>query len=421
MKPRQNTTSYFFVLIIATIVVGLIAGISGSASALLLHWIQHIAYGYNIHHIISNESFLQGVETTSAGQRVLLLTTCGFTAGFGWYALHRFGQPLIGLKLAINSHRPHLPAISTLSHVLLQTITIALGSPLGREVAPRELSALLTSWFTRCIKLRPKEARILFACGAGAALGAMYNVPLAGAIFSIEVLLKRFNIATILPALTTSAIAVMVAWAFIGNQPLYHLPSFSWDYALLSWSVLMGPVLGYLAFWFIRIANLAQQKTIYDWRFPFMCIGNFFLLGLFAIYFPAILGNGKSSVQLEFYNATSLSLTFTLLVLRTLAVWSSFWVGARGGLLTPSLAMGALLGSIGGYFWNLFWPNPTPGMYAVIGATAFLAAAQNMPITALIIICEFTDIPVNLVTPLALAVVSSMLTEKILRFYYKTI
>lgn len=408
-QPRQtNTKRSLPVLFVVTIMVGIGSGLGGMFLALLLHYVQHIAYGYSPTLIISDESFLEGVRSASLERRIIVLTLCGLIAGLGWWAVHRYGKPLISIATAVKSTKPQMPIPATMAHILLQIITIALGSPLGREVAPREISALFSGWLSAKAGLTLKDTQIMIACGAGAGLAAVYNVPFGGAIFTLEVLLCTFAWSALIPALATSVIAVVVAWVGLGDEPLYHLPTFTISYSLVTWSILTGPIFGYCAYWFKHIATIAHKKSRHDWQLPIFCILNFSMIGFLAIYFPALLGNGKSPAQIEFSDLIGFGVTAMLLILRTLITWSSLRAGAQGGLLTPSLANGALLAALLGRLWNLLWPDSPLGAFAVIGATAFLASAQKMPITAIILIVEFTRINFNFLIPILFAVAGSV-------------
>ena len=114
---------------------------------------------------------------------------------------------------------------STTVHALLQIVTVALGSPLGREVAPREIGSALAGWLSRRAGLSVAQSRIMVACGAGAGLAAVYNVPLGGAVFVLEVLLGTFGWPALVPAIVTSSIAALVAQVGLGNEHQYLVPS----------------------------------------------------------------------------------------------------------------------------------------------------------------------------------------------------
>ena len=154
---------------------GVAAGIGGMLVALLLHLVQHVAYDYSLGSLIGSESFLEGVSASSPARRFIVLLLCGFVAGIGWLAVYRFGRPLVSVSKAVNSIAARMPALTTAAHALLQTVTVAMGSPLGQEVAPREIGALLATNLSGRLRLGEEERRILIACGAGGGLAAVYN------------------------------------------------------------------------------------------------------------------------------------------------------------------------------------------------------------------------------------------------------
>ena len=126
-------------------------------------------------------------------RRIVAIVAGGAVAGFGWWLLGRYGQRRVSIAAAVANPCVPMPAGTTTIHALLQIVTVALGSPLGREVAPREMGALGAGMVARKLRLLEDETRTLIACGAGAGLAAVYNVPLAGALFSLEVMLLSFS------------------------------------------------------------------------------------------------------------------------------------------------------------------------------------------------------------------------------------
>ncbi|ARB92548.1 chloride channel protein [Legionella longbeachae] len=405
----QYRASRWPLLFFATVVIGIFSGFGGMFLAILLHFLQHLAYEHTVFPILGNESFLFVASVATPSMRVIILLLCGFIAGFGWWAVFRYGRPLVSIASAIKSPRPYMPIKTTVAHVLLQIITVALGSPLGREVAPREFAATFACWLTNKMKLHPKESRILVACAAGAGLAAVYNVPFGGAMFTLEVLLGSFHLFAVIPAITTAAIAVVISWIGLGNQSLYHTPFLVLDTSVVVWAIISGPLFGFTAYWFKEMTIRAQSRAPRDWKIIVCCLLNFFLIGLMSIYFPEILGNGRSAAQLGFDgNMLGLGVAIALFILRVLIVCTSIQAGASGGLLTPSLANGALMAVILGILWNYMWPGISISAFAVIGGAAFLAAAQKMPITAIVLIIEFTGINFSFFIPILLAVAGSI-------------
>jgi H+/Cl- antiporter ClcA len=414
---RQSTPSGrspLTVLTAVTLLTGLGAGLGGMLLALLLHWIQHVAYGYSIDHVISSESFLQGVSASAPERRVLVLTACGLVAGIGWWTLYRFGRPLVSIKKAIQADDPRMPIVSTTVHALLQIVTVGLGSPLGREVAPREIGSTWAGWLSHRAGLSPAESRVMVACGAGAGLAAVYNVPLGGAVFVLEVLLGSFGWSVLVPAIVTSALAAVVAWVGLGNEHQYQVPQLALTSPLIVWSVVCGPLFGAAAWGFTRLTTRARADAPKDWRLPALVLINFAVIGVLAIYFPQLPGNGKGPASLAFDSGLTIGLAATLLILKVAITVSSLRAGAEGGLLTPGLANGALLAIVLGGLWNLVWPGTSSGAFALVGAAAFLGASMQMPITAIVLIIEFTRASHDFLIPILLAVAGAVATFKLI-------
>ncbi|NKI76038.1 chloride channel protein [Dickeya sp. CFBP 2040] len=406
--------------IVALLSTGILAGIGGLLLALLLHAIQHLAYGYSLDHIISEESFLQGVSAAEPIRRVIVLLLCGLVAGLGWYALYRYGRRLVSITAALQAEKPDMPVKETIIHVLLQITTVALGSPLGREVAPRELGALAATHLCHALRMTPEDTRLLIACGAGGGLAAVYNVPLGGALFVVEVLLARVHIKTSLAALLTCSLAALVARIGLGDEYQYHL-SLPLDVSgnLTVWALLTGPLFGGVAWLFVRLTRHARQHSPQNARLIITNLLNFALLGLLVIILPQLAGNGKGPAELSFTNQLSVSMALLLLGCKVLVQWSSLRAGAQGGLLTPGLANGALLAIALGGIWSWFFPHNQPGAYAVIGAAAFLATSMKMPITSLVLIIELTRINNDFFVPMALCIAGAVSTNALIEKKYR--
>ena len=400
-KPR------WLILSAVTVTVGIASGLGGMALGLLLHFMQHVAYGYELHSIVSHETFLEGVSAASPVRRLAALCACATVGGIGWWALYRFGRPLVSIGKAVRDNGQSMPLLSTICHDLLQIITVALGSPLGREVAPRELGAALATRLSDRAGLDAEKRRIMIACGAGAGLAAVYNVPLGGAMFTLEVLLGTLGLSALLPALTTSVIAALVAWIGLGNVTQYSLPRLTISPSLMGWSIASGPVFGFSAYWFVRTAGAVRARAPRNWRLLVWSALAFPAIGLLAIPFPQLLGNGKGVAQEGFDSDLGLALAATLFVLKLLVTLGALRAGAAGGLLTPGLALGGLLGVVLGGLWNYVWPYVPFGAFALVGSAAFLASSMKMPLTAIVVTLEFTRVGHDFLFPIALATAGS--------------
>ena len=395
-------------LAFATVAVGIVAGLSGTGLGLLLHFVQHIAYGYGFEALQAHESFLEGVVAAPPLRRFVVLCICGVVGGIGWWALYRFGRRLVAVNDAANNPSRKMPILSTCVHGVLQIVTVGLGSPLGREAAPREVAASFAGWLSSRFRLNAEQSGIMIACAAGAGLAAVYNVPLGGALFSLEVVLGSCALPAVVAALATSVIATLIAWAGLGNEPTYVIGPLVISRSLVVWSVVTGPLFGVLAYAFRRAAETARKSAPRDRRLILLCGLVLPAIGLLAIPLPQLLGNGKGMEQMGLGNLLGPSLAAILFLLKLLVTLAALRAGMSGGLLTPGLALGGTFGIVLGAIWNHAWPTMPGAAYAIVGSAAFLASSSKMPLTAIALIMEFTRVGHDFLIPIFLAVVGSL-------------
>lgn len=407
---KEVRSSSLIKLACVCVAVGIIGGFLGTLLIIMDYCIEHLAYGYTPVWTLRHVDFLDEVLHASSLRRVMVVVLSGLIAGIGWFLLYKYGGKLVKIEDVVQSKEPKIPVLTTLIDSLLQLVTISLGSPLGREVAHRKVSMVFSGWFLLKTGLNLKETQIMLACGAGAGFAAGYNIPLGGALFVSEVLLGSFRLSTIIPACVSSFIAASITWITFGNVVQFHLPEYSLDWSLLIWSCCVGPFLGLSAYGFNQLNYQLSQEVKPNWQVPVFCVLSFTFIGILSMYYPALLGNGRSLAQIGFDHASSLSTIAILLILRLLIIGLVLRSGVRGGILTPSIANGALLGAGLGLLWNMIWPSLPLGAYALIGAGAFLAAARNMPITAPVILCELTGMRYIFLMPTLLAVIGSCVT-----------
>lgn len=394
-------------LAVITALVGISGGIAGIAVWLALQLIQFVAFGYGF------GGHLEAADAPSGLNRFLAITAAGVLTGVAWWALRRWGRSIVSVTAAVDGAR--MPALATLANAGIQILAVGLGASIGKEVAPREVGAWLAQLVTRRAGLTPRETRILVACGAAAGLAAVYDVPLGGALFAVEVLLGEISLATALPAFATSAVAAIVARLVIPDEVLYDVPAMHLTPSLLVWAIVVGPVLGLAGVGFVKLTNRLQGIAPKGWHLLVVLPVVFALVGLIAIPFPEILGNGRAlglvamNTALDddsFAGLSPIVLLLLLGVLRTVTTTATIGAGAVGGTLTPSIAIGAAIGGGLGGAWLLLWPADGPSLaaFAFVGAAAFLATTMRAPFTALVLVVEFTQQGVEILVPSLLAI-----------------
>lgn len=384
---------------LALTMVGITGGLVGIVLTELLHFMQHHAYGYALDG--GHQSFREGVEAAAPLRRFYALLACGVAAGGGWWLLKRYGKPLVGIKASLAKPLEGLPFAATVGHALLQIVTVGLGSPLGREVAPREMTAAFASLWVRRLGLDEDGARLLIACASGAGLAAVYNVPLAATLFILETMLGVWTRQAVTAALFCSVLATAVSRMGLGDMQQYSV-GLQIDRPLLWWSAAAGPLLGTVAVLFQRTTGPFPFLARGDRRIMAVAVLSFALIGLMSVWFPAILGNGKAGNQLVFGGLIGWQDSLQLAVLKWLAVLLALAAGAYGGLITPSMMLGGTLSFASAALWNAFLPAMPSESAAVVGAAVFLGVSLKMPLTAVVFVLELTRAPVALLMPLCL-------------------
>ncbi len=400
---------------LSIVAVGIFGGISGLVLTIILHGVQHIAFNYSY---ADHFTFLEALYQTTPLHRVLVLAACGLVGGLGWVCIHRYGSPLRSIKEVVSSSDVvKMPVKTTICHGLLQIITVGMGSPLGREVAPREVSVALTTWWLDISKLGldGKTCKILLACASGAGLAAVYNAPLSATVFILETLLLEWSVASLCAALITCFIATTIVRLGIGDIVQYPLSSVAFSDWIIVWALIAGPILA-LGVHALRksttlIPNFAKNK--------FSMVGvsvlAFTAIGLMSIYYPEILGNGKAGNELTFIDDITWKGSLALFAAKWISILLADTAGAYGGRITPSMMLGSTSSLVLAVVWNVALPgsmNISVPVAAITGGTVFLGLAQKMPYTSIIFLLELTRLSPSYAFPMCATMGIALLTLK---------
>jgi H+/Cl- antiporter ClcA len=381
------------------VVIGLVAGLAGAALILLLHALEHLAWSYRL------GTFLHAVKQVSAAHRVIVLLIAGVIAGIGAIAIGRlrgFGGGEVSEALWVeDGQMATRPAVS---RGVLSIVIVALGASLGREGAPQLTGAAFASWVCEKAGIPRWQRRLLVACGAGAGMAAVYNIPLGGALFALEVLLGTITLPLVLPALLTTMVATAVAWIALPNSPTYHIPPYGVTGSQIVWAAIVGQLAGLAAVAWVRLIAHVHRLRPQGRRRIVAPIVVLTALGVTAIAYPQLLGNGQDTVQLAILGGLGVTLLLALVVLKPIMTAACLGSGAPGGLFTPTLTYGVLFGGLLGHAWSVLWPGTAAGSYALIGGGAVLAASMQGPLAAVVIMIELAHNTDLLMVPLLLAV-----------------
>ncbi len=390
-------TVRFWLLVIAT---GVATGLLGVAMMILLRAVETLAFGDQ------SAGFLASVERATPVHRILVLIVGGIVGGIGWYALRRWGDwGSTHVDNEVWTGQALLSFRRSFGSSVLSEIVVGAGASLGREAAPKLLGAASASLFARWSGLSIGQRRLLVACGAGAGMGAVYNVPLGGALITAELLYGSLALPAILPALATSGIATVVAWVYLPIRPTYsNVPAFQVTWSHIVFAVIAGPLMGVIAAAYVRMIGWVSHHQL---KGRWVLVGPavaFTVLGVLAVWYPQLLGNGQDIAQQAFLATAGFAVVALAVgLLKPVVTALCLGGGATGGLFTPTLASGAALGAAMGAGWSLIMPGQPIGSYALIGATAMLGAAMQTPLAALALVIELTHTADTLIVPMVLA------------------
>ena len=335
---------YNFRLFLAVILQGIVSGLSGIFLHYLLEIVESLAFGQSENH----SGFLtDGVSSLRIGLSLIIV---GLSSSLVWYFLQKKSQIFsIKAQMKDETSQYKLHFLRQLFHSIWQIIAVGGGAPIGKEAAPREIGTLFAGQIVKICFLSKKDQIFLLACGAGAGLAAVYQVPLTSVFFVFETLgialsIKRF----VLVGLTTY-VSTHIAGLVISDQALYQIPVITWSLKQIWIIPLLLLFLTPLAWLFGRLSKAVSSNRIKDKRILLTLPSAFlFLIGL-ASYFPHLLGNGRMMAQ-EVLNGSNGKTVLLLFILKALVVLITLWAGAYGGTLTPSFALGmagaALFGMI---------------------------------------------------------------------------
>ncbi|MCW2708002.1 MAG: Chloride channel core [Frankiales bacterium] len=387
----------FWVALLAT------AGAAGGLGALMmfvLQQVQHLAYGYR------SGSFAAAVDRAPTWRPLLALMVGGVVCGPAWYLLRRRTTGNSDVDDSLWTGSGDLAFPRSLGTGVISEIAVGAGASLGREAAPKLLGAASGSVLARWLRLDPGQCRLLVACGAGAGMGAVYNVPLGGALITAELLLGQLSLPVIIPALVCSAAATVVSWVYLPQTLTYvGVPSMAVRPSQLVFALVVGPIVGLASVVFVRLVGWSSHRQLTGRWVLVGPLAALTVLGLLAMPYPLLLGNGKDLIQLAFVGDLrgGLLALLALTLLKPLATVMCLGSGASGGLFTPVMSTGAVLGLLLGRLWLDVWPGPAVASLVIIVAAAMTGAAMQAPLSALVLVLELTGTTQSILIPMIVA------------------
>lgn len=392
LARRSPAENMFLALIPLT---GAATGLAAVAIAHIIAFLQKLFWG-------SGQNLLDAAMQTSWNHRILVLTVGGVMVGLIGYLckVETRGAGTAGLIQALALRGGAISLRQTVPRVWAGIFTVAAGGALGREGPMTQLGGALGSWAAWRCKLSSAQRRVLACSTAAAAIAAVYNAPIGGSLFAMEVLIGSFALEIFGPVVVASVISTLIFRSAMGDLPRFMIPEVLKEgYRLVSgWELLaylgLGVLGGIVSVLFVKslfwTEDLFKKARIPEPARP--AIG-FALVGILAVWYPHVLGNGYEPVNLALSDNLDLRLLLILPLVKLAATAFTFGAGGAGGLFMPTLMIGALLGGAFGTGLHHWLPDITagPGAYALVGMAAVLAGTTYAPLTAIMMIFEQTD------------------------------
>ncbi|MFQ5895015.1 MAG: chloride channel protein [Nitrospinota bacterium] len=402
-KSGRNVITERTLLIAVAAGIGVLGGLGAVVFRLLIGFFQGYFLGYKGGDLLAHLLALPWY------QRLLAPAAGGLLVGPMVYFLAReakgHGVPEVMEAVALKGGtiRPRVAVVKSLA----SSLCIASGGSVGREGPIVQIGSAIGSTVGQIFRASSAKKRLFVGCGAAAGIAGTFNTPIAGALFSLEVILGDFGIMTFSPLVVSSVAAVVVSRHFLGDSPAFVVP----PYALVSvYEFIPYTLLGILA----GVLSIAYTKAVYFAEDSFetlpkvppyllACAGGLGV-GLLGVFAPHVFGVGYETTERALAGNLAWYLLFLLPLVKILATSITLGSGGSGGIFAPSLFIGAGLGGSLGKAWAALFPamGAPSGAYAMVGMGAIVAGATHAPITAVVIVFEMTS-DYSIILPLMVA------------------
>jgi len=418
----KGSRAVFMILIAALIGVG--GGFGAVGFRYLIRAVQLVAFGSSHYDL--------DVVGRIPWYLLVALPAIGLVVVFPmvtWFAKETKGHGVPEVMEAVALRGSVIRPRIVLIKALASAICIGTGGSVGREGPIVQIGSAFGSAIGQLLRIPAGRVRTLVGCGAAAGIAGTFNAPIAGALFSVEVILGDFGVPQFSPIVISSVVSTIVSRHFLGDTPAFHVPVYRLvsAYELVPYAVL-GLLAAFVGVGFnalvYRTEDLFNTARVPEIAKP--VIGGL-IIGLMALIFPHVLGVGYETIEMALAGQMAWYVLLALVFCKLAATCVTLGAGGSGGIFAPSLFLGAMTGGFLGTGLHHFFPSITAGggAYAMVGMGAVVAAATHAPLTAMIIIFEMTG-NYKIIPPLMIACViatvlsmrlkaSSIYTEKLRR------
>lgn len=369
-----------------------------------LAWLYATAYRAN--------SVVSAMTSLPGWLRLAVPAAGGLVAGLVARWRQGAGQGVSNVMEAVALGHLRLSLRTTLSRVLSSWAAIAAGMSIGREGPLIEFGGSLGSAVGRAFRMSTDQARVLVAAGTSAGFAAAYNTPFSAVLFVFETIAGVAAPALILPVMVATVVATTITRTVAGGGPIYGQRTFTFEPTVELFSFAGLAVLAAVAASAFKAVLEVFERFVdrHPVSQPFRSAFGGVLVGSLIVFWPQVAGNGYEPLNLILDGRMAVAGVLVLMAAKIVATGLSVASGVPGGIFTPTLLVGASLGTVWARAAASFLPiAPDPGSYALVGMAAATAASIHAPLTAAVLVFELSGdylivVPLMLVTVMATAV-----------------
>lgn len=418
---RRFFRNEHLILSVLALVIGGVSALGAVAFRLGIGSVQFLGFGF------TSELVLTGTRVLPWWQILLVPTIGGLAVGV---FLDRFirGGRAHGVAQVIEAGGSPGCRMSFRDGIVSAVGSMAslgVGASTGREGPVVHLGATLGAWLAERLQLNQRGSRTLLGCGVAAAVAASFNAPIAGVLFALEVVIGHHALRAFAPIVVAAVTGTAIGRAAFGDAPAFVVPE---NYILSFWEfpafVLLGVVSAIVAITFIHgtflSASLAEKLPVPSWTRPALAG---LVVGTIAIFLPHVLGVGYEATDIALRGEFELTLLISLIVVKLAATAICLGFGFGGGVFSPSLFLGAMVGGAFGIAAGSVFPDLYSGTsaYALIGTGAVAGAVLGAPMSTILIIFELTGDYAMTIAVMIATVVASLITQQFYArsFFYR--
>jgi chloride channel protein, CIC family len=397
--PRVEDIDQTRLIYILSLIVGLLSAL---AAAILKNAIHYT-------HVFLTE----GITRESGGYLYLAYPVIGMflTVLFVKYVVKdNISHGISRILYSISRKKSYLKAHNTWTSIIATTLTIGFGGSVGAEAPIVLTGSSIGSVIGRFFKLNYRSVTLLIGCGAAGAVAGIFKAPIAGIVFTLEILMLDLTISSIVPLLISSVTAATVAYFLMGDKVLFTFTiTAAFNVTNIPWYVVLGIVSGFVSLYFSKMtifleSNFEKISNVYV-----RLVAGGVILGGLIYLFPPLYGEGYDTIMSLLQGDTSsftggnifshfsgnfLNLTLFmagLVILKVFASSSTNGAGGVGGIFAPTLFLGGVNGyMVAGLLNKFFNVNLPDNRFVLVGMAGLMAGVMHAPLTAIFLIAEIT-------------------------------